>query len=274
MGMSPGNQAITGGTVLRTPAIQSPNYVPGVSGWIVRIDGSAEFNNGTFRGSIEVGPLSGAHFIVNNPATGDVVDVYNSSAQLVFSIDANGNATSYAPGSSGDPYVQLTNGTEVFNHSTGFTSPDPPAISAPTITSGSTELQLYSGTPDGNVNHASVLALFGGTSGAGAEARLTQRGVTGDAVQIDSSNNTGQLLHVASYTGTTNAGGGLVLPHGAAFTPTQCLITGTAPGGSFANLTWGQDGIGSTTFTTNWHIANTGAAFANSVINFDALFIG
>ncbi len=40
---------------------QSPNYVPGVSGWQVRKDGSAEFNNLTFRGT-----FMGADFVLNS----------------------------------------------------------------------------------------------------------------------------------------------------------------------------------------------------------------
>lgn len=52
--MQPGNP-IVGGTVLRRPAIQSPDFVTGVSGWIVKIDGSAEFNNVSVRGSLGVG---------------------------------------------------------------------------------------------------------------------------------------------------------------------------------------------------------------------------
>lgn len=41
---------IVGGTALRIPAIQSPNFATGVDGWIIRIDGSAEFNNLVLRG--------------------------------------------------------------------------------------------------------------------------------------------------------------------------------------------------------------------------------
>ncbi len=35
---------IVGGTVLRIPAIQSPNFVSGVSGWTINADGTAQFN--------------------------------------------------------------------------------------------------------------------------------------------------------------------------------------------------------------------------------------
>jgi hypothetical protein len=50
---------LVGGTVLRRAAIQSPNYVPGVSGWAIFQDGTVEFNNGIFRGSLSAGIISG-----------------------------------------------------------------------------------------------------------------------------------------------------------------------------------------------------------------------
>lgn len=53
---------VVGGTVLVRPAIQSPDYIPGVSGWAVKIDGSAEFNNVIIRGGTVV---SGAALYYN-----------------------------------------------------------------------------------------------------------------------------------------------------------------------------------------------------------------
>lgn len=49
--MMPQNPLV-GGSVLRIPAIQSPNYVAGTSGWALFADGSAEFNDVTIRGSL------------------------------------------------------------------------------------------------------------------------------------------------------------------------------------------------------------------------------
>lgn len=40
----PFENPIVGGTVLRIPAIQSPNFVSGVSGWTINADGTAQFN--------------------------------------------------------------------------------------------------------------------------------------------------------------------------------------------------------------------------------------
>jgi hypothetical protein len=46
---------VVGGNVLVREAIQSPNYVPGVSGWTINADGTYEFAaGGTFRGTVVV----------------------------------------------------------------------------------------------------------------------------------------------------------------------------------------------------------------------------
>lgn len=63
MALKPENPVV-GGTVLRRAAIQSPNYVTGVSGWTINQDGSAEFNNLTIRGSFQ-----GTEFIINKNGT-------------------------------------------------------------------------------------------------------------------------------------------------------------------------------------------------------------
>lgn len=69
---------ITGGQgALVRPAIKSPNYVTGISGWTINKDGSAEFNNLTIRGT-----FNGPDYIINNkgeffysgtPAAGNLI---------------------------------------------------------------------------------------------------------------------------------------------------------------------------------------------------------
>lgn len=54
---------VVAGTTLVRPAIRSANYVPGVSGWTINRDGSAEFASGTFRGPV----------VVVDPNTGQVL---------------------------------------------------------------------------------------------------------------------------------------------------------------------------------------------------------
>lgn len=64
MGLTAGNP-IVGGTILQSAAIQSPDYVPGVSGWQVDQDGNAEFNSGTFAGTITAAGFAGVNFVIN-----------------------------------------------------------------------------------------------------------------------------------------------------------------------------------------------------------------
>lgn len=68
---------VVGGTALRIPAIQSPNYSPGATGWIVKINGDAEFNNldvrGTFNGQDFIMNASGLFIYDGTPAAGNLV---------------------------------------------------------------------------------------------------------------------------------------------------------------------------------------------------------
>ena len=72
----PGNPVV-GGTVLRRPAIQSPNFVTTVSGWTINADGSAEFNNltirGTFNGTDYILSAAGFFLYSGTPANGNLV---------------------------------------------------------------------------------------------------------------------------------------------------------------------------------------------------------
>src|SRR6266496_554542 len=104
------NSAVGGITLVR-PAIQSPNYVPGVAGWHVDRDGSAEFNSLTSRGIIVVGPTAGeidilnaaSQLIIKESPTG--IDIFNVSGQKILSINQAG-ITAYHP-STGAPRIQF-----------------------------------------------------------------------------------------------------------------------------------------------------------------------
>lgn len=69
--------SIVGGTVLVIDSIQSPNYVAGVSGWIIRQDGTVEFGDGTFRGQLYVAGTNGAYLRgFNDPVDGPTLQMY------------------------------------------------------------------------------------------------------------------------------------------------------------------------------------------------------
>jgi hypothetical protein len=67
----PFTNPIVGGTVLIRPAIQSPDYQQGVSGWTINKDGSAEFNNIVIRGGTVVSGT--ALYYDGTPAAGNLV---------------------------------------------------------------------------------------------------------------------------------------------------------------------------------------------------------
>jgi len=91
------NSIVAGSNNLIRAAIQSPNYVPGVSGWTVKKDGTVEFNSGTFRGTVVAGQFQGSQFIMNNsglffysgtPAAGNLIAAFAPTAGT----DSFGNA--------------------------------------------------------------------------------------------------------------------------------------------------------------------------------------
>lgn len=57
----PFGNPILGGTALVRPSINSPTYAAGSAGWSINADGSAEFNNATMRGSLQIGASNGPH---------------------------------------------------------------------------------------------------------------------------------------------------------------------------------------------------------------------
>lgn len=120
--MVPGNPVV-GGTVLRIPAIQSPNFVHDVSGWFIGQDGSAEFDGLTIRGTFNgtdftINP-AGAFFYNGTPANGNLIASIASAAGT----DAFGNAylagvVSYQFG--GLTHTQLNGGQISFDGGAGI----------------------------------------------------------------------------------------------------------------------------------------------------------
>lgn len=156
--MSPFENPVVGGTALRIPAIQSPNYSPGVSGWIVKINGDAEFNNltvrGTFLGNSFILNSSGLFIYNGTPAAGNLI----ASIAPTAGTDQFGNAyidgvVSY-DGAGG--FINLAAGTlwigEVANGYGG---------AALLGTLGATGIVASSPTPSGTPDDASW-ALVGG----------------------------------------------------------------------------------------------------------------
>lgn len=86
------NYSLTKNGQLTIGQILSPNYAAGVSGWEVRKDGSAEFNDltirGTFNGNDFLITAAGLYFYAGTPAAGNPPVLYYSQAPA----DPYGNA--------------------------------------------------------------------------------------------------------------------------------------------------------------------------------------
>lgn len=81
---------LNAGVTLVLPAFQSPNYVAGSAGWAVFIDGSCEFNNGTFRGTIVVGPSTGKRIVIDSAA--GTITMYNAGGNITGQWSATGQS--------------------------------------------------------------------------------------------------------------------------------------------------------------------------------------
>jgi len=74
---------IVGGTRLIRNDIHSPNFVTGVSGWIIRKDGTAEFSDAVIRGEIWVGVAPDGQIHVYTAAGVGVIDFWTNDVAEV-----------------------------------------------------------------------------------------------------------------------------------------------------------------------------------------------
>jgi hypothetical protein len=93
----PFSNPIVGGNVLVRTAIQSRNFVAGVSGWSINRDGSAEFNNAVIRGELVVGTAP-QQLTISSTVPAELQTFYSTfygASVTDFSIRMAPNATDY-----------------------------------------------------------------------------------------------------------------------------------------------------------------------------------
>lgn len=91
------NPILGGGGALVRPAIKSPNYSPGAAGWSINRDGTVEFVDGTFRGTITAAELIGSVFgssttdpsIWINEDNANSLRIYDGAGDLLIEIGAD-----------------------------------------------------------------------------------------------------------------------------------------------------------------------------------------
>jgi len=270
------NPAIAGQYLVR-PALRSPNYVTGSTGWTVNRDGSAELNSAVIRGSVSIGNPAAQHAILANPATGDVVDVYDSSNRLVMWIDAFGTVnTALQPGL--DSLEIQGNALMFYNQSSA-----PGSRAAVTGTSSATGSHLSVDSGRGLASNDAVLTLLDALASpdgksyvrAQQKADNTHGPITGSLIQTDTDSSATNAIHFGVYNISTDAGGTGVFNHGAAFTPTRGFLVGVNGIGAnfFYQYAWFASPFTATTAKAAFK-DNLGAALASTTLGAFGLFVG
>jgi hypothetical protein len=184
------------------PAIHSPNFSTGVSGWTINKDGSAEFNNltirGTFFGTTFIINSSGAFFYSAAPALGNLVaSIATNSGTDSFGNTYTAGITSYHPNGAGGFF------------SRAFLS-----------SSGDLELQSSSTAAVGIISTAAA-------GGGGSAITIQTEGYTGDSFNdlVLQSPNAGG---VGSWNGTEFDANFFNAPVNT-YTPTWTVAAGTNP---------------------------------------------
>lgn len=108
-------------------ALMSPNFVAGTSGWIIRKDGSVEFNFGTFRGVISAGGLfiydtvAAFNTLLMSLAPADGTDSYGNTYRrgLCFQPAAIAGSRALMSWAINDGGITIPSGIQ-YNHTVGY----------------------------------------------------------------------------------------------------------------------------------------------------------
>lgn len=91
-------RTILAGSVLIAEAIQSQNFVDGVSGWQIAANGNAQFSNGTFRGDLIVGGTTPPNMQITANVPAELTAFYTANYTgtiASFSVIMRANANDY-----------------------------------------------------------------------------------------------------------------------------------------------------------------------------------
>lgn len=241
--MSFRNPIVAGNNLVRN-AIQSPNYVAGSMGWIIRRDGSAEFSNAIFRGSVVISGSNNILMYSAAPAAGD----------LVISVAPNAGSDSF-----GNVYPA---GFQILNHGGAGASGIAMGFA------GTQPLQYFLNPVPNLRNDPALIVNTNGTGTAQFASFVfssAEDATQGDyvAISLDSSSQDGSS-HVAQITDAyvDSAGGAhpLILrgPGGTTIYAGTIAAVEPGTGTSRTNLAVGE----------TWHAATLGSGWGPNGANF------
>lgn len=267
------NEVVGGNGVLIRNAMQSQNFVSGVSGWQITKSGNAEFNSGTFRGQITSGSNPGRHVIINDQSNGWPLEVYDSSNNLIYSINNFGVATAYDPSGVN---VQTIGREITFNGDPGGLLDMNMFISH--IASTTADRSIFSASFSPHVGANSNLDFWGGSDDGTlpSDLRGNTRGVSGSLAQMDNNSvATGNLIKIFSGSGNVVSGGGLVITTGstgpALFASVSFDQTLRSAGSPFCGACWYDAGTGK--IGTQWYNPNGTTPTAGTTVFYRGLVI-
>jgi hypothetical protein len=224
-----------GGSTLLRPAIQSPNYIHGVSGWSINRVGDAEFNDLTIRGT-----YMGQNYVIG----GDGVFFYNGTP-------AAGNLTgSWAPAAGTDPYGNAY--PEGLQIDSAFGSILLSAVDGVLQSIGSSGRQVVMG--DGSLQWSVPGSTGNGTLDIGA----TLRDMVWNSGELGAGDRSGKL-GVTTSTGTPTAGATDTFPRAATFSglvPAHHYVSGAMVKSDLAGNT-AETWQTSPAYTANWSASTT-----------------
>lgn len=221
--MTPGDPVV-GSTILRRPAIQSPNYVAGSAGWTINVDGSAEFNNlilrGTFTGTDFYLDGTGAFFYTSTPAAGNLafsITPPGTSADKFGNAVPNDGATAYTFLSGPSVWSAVNIGDGVLNWYKATTQAGPWAGEAGigfnfnNVTGGGISVTATAGVSVSNglsVGGTLTLSVALTVSGTSGSSGLTDGTITGTSGQSGLPNGTITGTSGGASAGTAHTHGG------------------------------------------------------------------
>lgn len=226
--------SVVGGTTLVRPAIKSPNYVAGSTGWSINADGSAEFNNITIRGAGVGTP------IVVGPSTGPQITIGYTGTESNIRFPMN---------SPKENFVAQINAA-VFN-SGGATENLSLQIRGPSVDDATDRLELLldSQNNDGSSEANMILRLAGGSSGTLMSVDKASGFAFNRAVEVAPTTN-GIQLSVNAPVGVADALLSLAINSGVYFDVNELGVIETYANSAFTTYTPVVTGAGTATFST------------------------
>lgn len=200
---------VVGGTTLIRESIHSPDYEPGVKGWTINRDGTAEFSDVTVRGDIELGPDSVHQDNIAPGAVGadELADGAVGTDELADGSVTGGKLTAALVLSSriiaGDPA-----GAHVELNSAGIEAVDPSGTPTFTVDAATGDVALTGSAQSANFNPDAEDGVTGWQITKDGNAVFSDVSVGGSGYFIDQNGN--GAINDLSVNGALTYGGTLL----------------------------------------------------------------